>query len=389
MRLQMNSPATSSPSSNGPRLPQVDYDLHGLAGIRLLNATQSDAAAATRQLGPIQATLTREPDIVVRFVDRLPTTSRVRYLGLDEAGFTDDAFLVLRSKHKTRARVQIPFQQIGQQCEIVCESGLPAVPLLIPILNLTVLAKGALPLHASAFTYEGTGVLTTGWSKGGKTETLLAFMNQGASYIGDEWVYISGDGRRMYGIPEPIRVWDWHLQYLPRYRELVGTGDRARLRAIQMALSLDRALSNGSAKASFPVKVMRRVAPILKRQAFVDIHPRELFGQGFGTLAGDLEKIFFVVSHESPEVMVQPMDAQDIARRMVFSLQHERLDFMSYYLKFRFAFPAASNALVEQAEALQRERLAQMLKGKEAYAVYHPYPVPIQKLFDAIRPLLQ
>ena len=263
------------------------------------------------------------------------------------------------------------------------------MPLLIPILNLTVLAKGALPMHASAFTYNGTGVLTTGWSKGGKTETLLAFMTQGASYIGDEWVYISGDGRRMYGIPEPIRVWDWHLQYLPHYRELVRTGDRARLRAIQMALSLDRALSNGSAKASLPVKVMRRVAPILKRQAFVDIHPRELFGQGFGTLAGDLEKIFFVVSHESPEVIVQPMDAQEIARRMVFSLQHERLDFMSYYLKFRFAFPAASNVLIEQAEALQRERLAQVLKGKEAYAVYHPYPVPIQKLFDAIRPLLE
>jgi hypothetical protein len=73
---------------------------------------------------------------------------------------------------------------------------------------------------------------------------------------------------------------------------------------------------------------------------------------------------------------------------MVFSLQHERLDFMSYYLKFRFAFPAASNALIEQAEALQRERLVQVLMGKEAYAVYHPYPVPIQKLFEAIRPLL-
>src|SRR5690606_6754723 len=98
----------------------TDYDLHGLAGIRLLDAAPADVAAVTRQLGPIQAPLRREPDIVIRFVDRLPTSSRVRYLGVDEAGFTDDAFLVLRSKHKVPARVRIPFEQIGsERCEIV------------------------------------------------------------------------------------------------------------------------------------------------------------------------------------------------------------------------------------------------------------------------------
>ncbi len=106
--------------------------------------------------------------------------------------------------------VQIPFAEIGQQqCRIVCATGLPAVPLLIPILNLTALNRGILPLHASAFRYQDVGVLTTGWSKGGKTETLLAFMDRGANYIGDEWVYISDDGRHMTGIPEPIRVWEW------------------------------------------------------------------------------------------------------------------------------------------------------------------------------------
>ncbi len=38
-----------------------------------------------RQLGPIQAPLTREPDIVIRFVDQLSTASCVRYIGLDDA----------------------------------------------------------------------------------------------------------------------------------------------------------------------------------------------------------------------------------------------------------------------------------------------------------------
>ncbi len=189
------------------RTETSDFDLHGIVGIRLLNATPGDIAAVNRQLGPINKPLTRTPDIVIRFVDRLSFSSPVRYLGLDDAGFTDDAFLVFRGKHQARIRVQIPFDQIGNsQCEIVCESGVPAVPLLLPILNLTAISKGVLPLHASALIYDGKGILLTGWAKGGKTETLLAFAANGAEYVGDEWVYLSSDGQHMYGIPEPIRV---------------------------------------------------------------------------------------------------------------------------------------------------------------------------------------
>jgi hypothetical protein len=365
--------------TNGHGQPHVDFDLHGLAGIRLIDPSPREVAAVARQLGPIQRPLDREPDITIRFVERLPTASRVRYLGVDEAGFTDDAFLVLRSKHKVRAKVQIPFEQVGGRCEIVCERGLPAVPLLIPILNLTVLSKGALPLHASAFNYRGAGVLTTGWSKGGKTETLLAFMSRGAEYIGDEWVYITADGARLYGIPEPIRVWDWHLQDLPHYRELVGRGERTRLGAIKLAQSAGQMM---------PRKIGGRVMPLLKRQMFVDVHPKRLFGSGFGAMTGTLDKVFFVASHETPDVVVRPIEPQEIVRRMVFSLQYERLPFMAFYMMFRFAFPDRANPLIESAEERQRETLGRVLVGKDAYAVYHPYPVGIPALFDAISPLL-
>lgn len=104
---------------------------------------------------------------------------------------------------------------------------------------------------------------------------------------------------------------------------------------------------------------------------------------------GTPEKVFFVASHEAPDVTVLPIDPQEIARRMVFSLEEERLSFMSYYLKFRFAFPEARNELIERAEELQRERLIQVLQDKEAYTAYHPYPVPIPALFDALRPFVQ
>jgi hypothetical protein len=362
---------------------QTDYDLHGIVGVRLLDASEADAAIVDRQLGPIRATLARQPDLVIRFVDRLPLSSPLRYLGVDDAGFTDDAFLILRSKHKAQAKVQIPVERLGGPCEIVCERGLPAVPLLIAIVNLTALGKGILPLHASACTYNHMGIVFTGWAKGGKTEALLAFMAHGAGYVGDEWIYLCSDGR-MYGIPEPIRVWDWHLAELPRYWAQVRGGDRLKLRALKLPVEgLERLAAS---RLLGQAKMLRRVLPLLKRQQYVHLPPRRTFGESACPLTGRLDRLFFVMSHATADLTVRPMDAREIARRMVFSLQEERAELLACYYKFRFAFPRKSNELIEQAEALQLELLRQLLAGKEAYAVHHPYPVAIPALFQAISP---
>jgi hypothetical protein len=366
-------------------LNNVDFDLHGLVGIRVENASASDLAAVRRQLGPLEKPLNRQPDIVVRFVDSLPQPKSLQYLGVDEAGFTEDAFWILRSKHKSQARVMVPIDRIGDHCEIVCESGLAAVPLLIAMINLTALHNGAVPLHASAFTYQGTGALATGWSKGGKTETLLAFMANGARYIADEWVYLHADGR-MSGIPEPIRVWDWHLRDLPQYRQRASRSGRLRLRALHLTQMALRCVPGGR----WPIgKIKRRLAPLLKRQTFVDVEAAQLFGRDRMQLVGPLQKVFFVVSHAAPEIRIEPVDAAEIAQRMVHSLQYEQFPFMGYYRMFRFAFPERANALIDRTEPLQRQLLQQALANKEAWTVYHPYPVSLPSLYEGMAPFFQ
>ena len=204
-----------------------DFDLHGIVGIRLLDATVGDIAKVQRQLGPLQATLDRDPDITIRFVDRA-TTKTVTYAGLNEGGFNEDGFFVLQGRDGVIAKVLLPFEQIGHDLRISCERAMPMVPDLLAIINLIALTKGVLPLHASAFSIEGTGVLITGWAKAGKTETLLGCMNQGARYIGDEWVYLTPDGS-MLGLPEPIRLWAWHLEQFPEILHARRRRDRMRL----------------------------------------------------------------------------------------------------------------------------------------------------------------
>jgi hypothetical protein len=383
--LEECSAVTNRILANRLRTETVDFDLHGIVGIRLVNATQADIGAVKRQLGPIQKPLSRAPDILIRFVEKMSFSSTLRYLGVADAGFTEEGFLVFRGKHQAGVKVQIPFDQIGSPlCEIVCESGLPAVPLLIAIINLTALSRGTLPMHASALTYQGKGILITGWAKGGKTETLLAFAANGADYVGDEWIYLSGDGQRMYGIPEPIRIWYWHLQELSRYKAMVSGKDRLRLEALNLFVkALDVLGSSGIGHRS---TMLRRLTALVKRQLYVQLPPEKLFGQTAAPMNGEPEKVFFVASHARPDFLVQEMDPREVAHRIVFSLQEERMEFMSYYLKYRFAFPECSNSLIEQAEEIQRKILLQVLANKEAYAVYHPYPFSIPALFTAIQP---
>ena len=355
----------------------IDYDVHGLAGVRLVGATAGDAAAVDRQLGPIRKTLEREPDVVVRFVDRLDTSGPVRLLGIDDAGFTDDAFLILRSRHKARARVRIPLERIGRECELVCERGLPAVPLLVATINLTVLAGGALPLHASAFIHEGRGVVVTGWSKGGKTEAVLAFMTRGARFVGDEWVYVQPDGATVHGIPEPLRLWEWQLRQLPELRARLGRGERVRLDALRTVAGTLR--RGGS---------LRRLEALLSGQLHADVAPHELFPRERVALSGPFDRLFLLGSWQEDRIEAHPIDPAAVAARMAFSLQHERAPLIRAYEQFRFAFPDLRNPVLEEAPERERALLEQVLAGKTAYAVDHPYPVDLAALFEVMAPLV-
>jgi len=362
----------------------VDFDLHGFVGIRVVGGTPADVAAVDRQLGGLRGALSRDPDIVVTFVEPEAVAADLRYLDLDASAFDDDAFYVLQSRGGSRLKSRVDFGAVDHGCRIVAESGIGAVPLLIAILNLVALANDVLPIHASAFVHDGCGVLVAGWAKGGKTETLLGFMANGATYVGDEWVYVAPDGRRLYGLPEPIKLWDWHLPELPEYAAALARGQRGRLRAITVAQRAADRLGRLDAPGS---GLLERVGRKLERQRYVHVAPTELFGADACGLEGRLDRLVFVVSREAEAIAVEPIDAREVARRMAYSLQYERQRLLGSYLQFRFGFPDRSSNLVEGATERERDMLVERLEGTDAHIVLHPFPPSIPGLYEAIRPL--
>jgi len=367
--------------------PHVDFDLHGFVGVRLMEPTPGDVATIGRQIGPLQSQLDRPPDITIRFVDRITDARPLTYATWPEGAFTQDAFYLLRGRDGIIARTSLPFADVGGRCDIVCERRAGHVPHLLAVINLTALANGVLPLHASAFIHHGTGVMATGWAKGGKTETLLAFAARGASYVGDEWIYLTPDGT-MHGVPEPIRLWHWHVEQLRHLAATLPLGARSRLTMLPAAAALASRLADRLPASSMPASVLRRANPVVRRQAYVHVTPERLFGSSAVVLRGKLDAVLLLASHDQPTVSVVPIEGHEVSRRMRASLEEERAPFMAAYRQFRFAFPDRSSRVVEQAAALEAELLGRLLDDRTAHLVGHPYPVRLDALIEPVESIL-
>ena len=359
----------------------VRYTLHDFVGIDVVNGSKKDIDLVEKHIGPIRSQSRRPTDLTLHFTDKLRHDGTLRLIGVDEAAFDDERFYILRNKHKSVAKVALDMQTIGSSTDVVCERGLASIPLLLPLINHSALAKGVLPLHASAVRYRGKGILILGWAQGGKTETLLSFLNAGAEYVGDEWVYVSPDGSRLMGIPEPVFVWKWHLEELPKYWSRISKKKRRKFAALDLAI---RGLQPFTNSKSRNVSFGTRFRSLLERQQNLYVPPATLFEGQMGDLATDFDMVLFVASHEARAMATTPVDPSIVAGKVRHSLSDERDVLMTWYKKYRFAFPERSNTFLEQADETEWSLLQAAFAEKPAFAFHHPYPLPIAEIAPSI-----
>jgi hypothetical protein len=365
----------------------MDFDIHGIVGIRVINPTIKHAAAITKRLGTPQGSLSREPDIVIRFEENL-TPPTLIYMGLNSTAFTDEAFYLL-SRINGEVAACIPFNKIGDQCEIICQRRIGSVPLLFDIIRLTLLKKNYIPLHASAFIYDGIGILVMGWAKGGKTEMLLSFANHGAHYVGDEWVVLSSDGQEMFGLPVPVALRDWHFKYIPTLLPKISVYKKMLFKSVHFVDAFYKVIWRRVPKEFFPRAVLERVLPLAREQLYIKELPQAIFKDQFYNSIATLNKLFLIMSHSDPDIRVETCESVELARRMVSANEYEQLHFFEYYKAFKFAFPDQKNEFLESFEQVQKCLLSSALGNKEAYKVLHPYPVSFELLFDRLRPFCE
>lgn len=362
------------------------YDWHGVVGVRVLDWRQSDVRLVEGQLGLERAQPDRAPDLTIRFVDRLPLMGELTYLSSD-AAFAGDAF-VLTAGLDRRPVVRVPFASLGSQCEILVVRGVSHIPLLVPTLNLAALQKGYLPIHASAFVHGGMGVLVTGGARGGKTGTLLTFMSQGATFVGDDWVLVHPDGRAMYGLPTPMQVKAAYLDVLPEYRAQLDSQTLRRLRMLSALLRLERWVPARSTKSSIAARLRARIRARLAAGLTVRVRPQRLFGAAAQFGAGSPDVVLLTRTVESEGVRVRRLQPADLVRRLIPLLEYEWRELDQYYTLFRSAFPSRRNELIEKKIKYLESGLQFALKDKRTYEICYRSPAPIRKVFEVLEPLI-
>ena len=372
---------TRSASREGSGLGVVDHDVHGIVGVRLVGPSPADAAMVARQIGPAGPALPRDPDIVIRFENDL-RPGRLRWVDLGRTGYDEQAFFVVPSGRRP-SRARLSLAGLDGPLEIVCQRRGGRVPFLVALVALAALRHGCAPLHASAFRYEGAGVLVTGWAKGGKTEALLAFAARGAEYIGDEWILVAPREGRLYGLPEHIRLQDWHLDRLPAAARLVPASRRRLFAAIRGLERLHRRLPRRAA-ALAPARLLDSALAVLLRQVNVQLDPMAIFGRGPSRFSCPLDALFLMVSADGGDVAVTPADPRTVALQAAASLRCELLPLRAAALAHAFAFPRHDTGWLDRAETLAADRIAAAFDHRDAYLVEHPYPVDLAELFEAM-----
>jgi hypothetical protein len=375
--------------ADSPDSAIVEIDLRGRAVVRLVGAGPAEIKLVRRQLGPLPviADPTRPADVTIRFVDRLELDGPVRRLGPDAMAI-GDRFVVTRGRRKSRVAVEVPVGSLGAgPATLVAERGGHSIPLLLPILAASLLARGVAAAHASAFLVDGRGVLVSGWAKGGKSETLLAFLMHGARYVGDEWLFVDPAGPAMFGPPEPIRLWDWQLAQMPTLRARVGRTDRARLGAAAGLANVLRGVGRAPAVGASTVgEAARRAEAVVDRQRSRQFAVEELFGvEAIHGAAASLDRVVLVAGSTEDRVR-RDVPPDEAAARIAATTVHELLDLQALRLAYRHAFPDELAAGLEDLEARMRAVYRAAFEHVPIIEVRHRHPPDIASLHRLIAP---
>lgn len=378
-----------APGTTEQKPPPVDFEVGGVARVRVVDATPGDLATIRRSLGPAAESRSARPDIFVRLVDRLPLPE-LRLLDGGSVGYGPDGLYVLRSPGGP-AQARLRFGKRWGASAIVCRRGLETIPGLSAMIDLVALMHGWIPLHASAWTVGGSGVIAAGWSGSGKTGALLSFLDSGARALADDRVFISRDGSCMVGLQGAIAVRDWHLAELPRLAARAGRARRVlaplgpRLEAWVRRFTAAPRIGGG-----LGARCARGLVARIRRRLGVELPARSATrtGPGAAPERASPDVVILLESHHSDTYAAERIDPSDIASRLAAMILEGFLPTLRNHLLFQYAFPGGGRNGIEGAPLVVMNMLGEALEGKVGYVVRHPYPCSLRTLRQVIAPLI-
>ncbi len=342
----------------------VSLNLHDHVRLTLIDASPADVGIVKQATGALEEIANGEGDIEIRFVENTKGQLPIE-IDLPDAAWQTQQF-----------RVAYP-------------SGLRRLPLLRSLLNLKSAAKGLLGIHGTSFTHRDRGYLVCGSSGGGKTGTLLAYLLQGAQYLAAEWGYLSDEGQVLHGVPETLRLRDWHVQNADDRLVNVGLGDRLHMAKWRYAARglqpLCQLLESVSAKQS---DRLRHFVDRVDRQRYIDRRIDNWLGEPISPRSATLQTILLVSTHTSTDIDVRQLSKDDAVRRLTELQDADTADLL-YTNHIEAIHRQPSSGLLDEFYARRAQLIDQLVEGKNVYSVARPQDVNLNELFEAIESVME
>ncbi len=361
----------------------INLVVAGYLTIRVVGARVSEVAVICRQIAAEAdppGTIASDPDLVLRFAQ----TPRARASPPSRPGRGACPGVSTVSRAVPGGGVMLAFDRLGvTPLEVIVTRPSSLKALVGPLVRLLLLIKGLVPLHVTAFDYAGRRLVAGGWSGGGKTAALLAFLERGASHVTSEWLFLDRAGRTALALDHPIRIRRDHLVTSPSLRASLPRSTSLRLAAIA-----DSAFTVRSAAALAGQQALGdRVASGLERRAYVDVPPARLAARA--PVGRPIDTIFLMAGGDRPGITVRRTEGVLIADALASALLYEHLGLMAAYLQFRYLFPQKRSDFLEGAHDRLRTALRRALADTESFIVEHPRSTPLGRLGDRMASVLK
>jgi len=251
--------------------------------------------------------------------------------------------------------------------------------LVRPALQIALLDRDAVALHAAAVVVDGRAVLVAGWSESGKTETALALLERGARFLSDKWTVVGNDGSASV-FPIGVGVRGWVLEHLPRMRAALGGRDRTRLLAARAARALARPARGGPAGGQ-----LERVLTLGDRVALAPSAIREAYGDDASApWRAPLRAVALLTTVPGPAVAARPADPAWAAARLARTADFERRGHFELHDRAIWALPDRDPDARARTIARERALLERILGSVAIIDVRAPFPADPRPVADAV-----
>ena len=323
----------------------------------------------------VYETNTKEADITVEFVDDVSSENesiKIRSpVSYDNRGlfFHDHKYRILR----------IEIEKVGMSnfC-VTCDVNFNKHFFIIIIeylIHHILLGKGCYLCHSSAFIYNKKAVLCPAWRNVGKTNILLAFLKEGAQYLGDDWVIIKSDGS-VLSIPKRLNLLFYNFIEYPEICDHLGNNFKSLFNFVMLA-------KNGL------YDLDKNILDILTEKARIRISPFDLFKQEHNNNEVKIDYVILLKREKDCKVGIKKISLNDLAYSIKSIIEFEQSHFHLYYLAYK-ARTGLINRYLEKSYNGSYELIKKSLSNiKNLYEISIFSQHESQKVKEIIKKLLE